>query len=96
MVDEENITVKSAEIMMREMIKNPRDPETMTTNMERIHDEEVLSAMAKEVMSENVRAILDYKAGKEEAFHFLVGQVMRKTKGRGDPETVRKVLRKLL
>jgi len=96
MIDEENITVKSAEIMMREMVKNPRDPETMTTNMERIHDEEVLSAMAKEVMSENVRAILDYKAGKEEAFHFLVGQIMRKTKGRGDPETVRKVLRKLL
>ena len=47
-------------------------------------------------VAENTKAIIDYKAGKKESFNFLVGQVMRKTQGRGDPETIRKVLKRKL
>ncbi|MFZ2072044.1 MAG: Asp-tRNA(Asn)/Glu-tRNA(Gln) amidotransferase subunit GatB [Halobacteriota archaeon] len=45
-----------------------------------------------EVIKENERAVADYKEGKEEALNFLVGQVMKKTKGRAEPKEVRKLI----
>ena len=44
----------------------------------------------------NTKAVLDYKSGKNESFNFLVGQVMKKTQGRGDPETIRRLMKKLI
>ena len=74
----------------------PMDPEKMAGSKTRIYDDKSLKTIVKQVITENTNTVLDYKSGKKEAFHFLVGQVMRKTEGRGDPETIRKLLRKLL
>lgn len=56
----------------------------------------MLEPTVNEVLNENAQAILDYKAGKKEAINFLVGQVMKKTRGRGDSEAIRRILMKLL
>ena len=48
-------------------------------------DDVVLLVAIKEVISENAKAIEDYHAGKNGALNFLVGQVMKKTRGRADP-----------
>ena len=45
-----------------------------------------------EVLKENEKVVNDYKKGKENALTFLIGQVMRKTKGRADPKILREVL----
>jgi aspartyl-tRNA(Asn)/glutamyl-tRNA(Gln) amidotransferase subunit B len=45
----------------------------------------------QEVIKEFKRAVDDYRGGKKEALNFLVGQVMRKTKGRADAPEVRKI-----
>ena len=92
------LTERTAEIMLRDIIKKPEDPEAILKGKDivRIVDETVLMEMIKAVLNENAQAIIDYKAGKKEAFNFLVGQVMRKTEGRGDPETIRKLLRQKL
>jgi aspartyl-tRNA(Asn)/glutamyl-tRNA(Gln) amidotransferase subunit B len=53
--------------------------------------EEIESAV-KEVIKQNPQAIEDYKAGKQAAIGFLIGQVMQKTKGKADPKLTRKLL----
>ncbi|MBI2076256.1 MAG: Asp-tRNA(Asn)/Glu-tRNA(Gln) amidotransferase subunit GatB [Candidatus Aenigmarchaeota archaeon] len=92
------LTERTAEIMLREIVKRPEDPEAILKGKDivRIVDETALMEMIKAVLNENAQAIIDYKSGKKEAFNFLVGQVMKKSQGRGDPETIRKLLRSKL
>ncbi len=96
LISQKVITERTGEMMLREMIKKEPDEVLRIRGVSRIFDEKVLEPIIKEAMEENPTAIIDYKSGKKEAFHFLVGQVMRKTKGRGDSETIRKLLRKRL
>lgn len=98
MVEKKEITVKTAEMLFRKMVFEPMDPEEFVKSRRtvRISDENVLEPIVKDALDENAKAIIDYKSGKAGAFEFLVGQVMRKTEGRGDPETIRRLLRKML
>ncbi len=92
------ITERTAELLFRDMVKRPEDPEEMMkkSDVSIIHDEEKLEDVIKDVLNENSKALLDYKSGRKESFNFLVGQVMRKTQGRGDPVTIRKLLEQML
>ncbi len=55
-----------------------------------------LSGVINEVLMAHTQAVIDFKNGKEPAFHFLVGQVMAKTKGRANIQTVREGLQRAL
>jgi aspartyl-tRNA(Asn)/glutamyl-tRNA(Gln) amidotransferase subunit B len=55
-----------------------------------------LEGIVGKVLAENARAVADYKEGKEKAMKFLVGQVMRATKGQANPQVVNKLLTKKL
>lgn len=52
--------------------------------------------LAAEVIAENRKAVADFKGGKETAIKFLIGQVMKKTKGRTEAKEAEKILRELL
>ena len=56
--------------------------------------------IARDFTFENVRvcaqAVADYKAGKEQALKFLVGQVMKATRGRANPQLVNRLLKEKL
>jgi len=58
--------------------------------------EEELVKVIKKIIEANPKAVADYKSGKEQALMFLVGQVMRETKGKVGAEFVKKVILKLL
>jgi aspartyl-tRNA(Asn)/glutamyl-tRNA(Gln) amidotransferase subunit B len=64
--------------------------------MERIFDEAQLQPTIEKVLTANARAVLDFRTGRKESFEFLVGQVMRETKGRADPGVIREMLKKRL
>jgi len=51
-----------------------------------------VSNIVKKVITENTGAVNDYKSGKEEALSFLIGQIMRKTKGKINPSIVKNKL----
>ncbi|MDH7593369.1 MAG: Asp-tRNA(Asn)/Glu-tRNA(Gln) amidotransferase subunit GatB [Methanomicrobiales archaeon] len=55
-----------------------------------------LMAMAAEVVSSNASAVSDYRSGKREALNFLVGQMMKRTRGKADPRELRRVLESIL
>ncbi len=95
-VKKKKVTERTAELTLRDMVANPKDPEDLVIGRARIFDDKFLEPIVKDVLNENPQAIIDYKSGKSESFNFLVGRVMRKTEGRGDPETIRKLLRRKL
>ncbi len=61
-----------------------------------VTDENVIERACKKVLDENPQVIKQYKEGKEKVFGFLVGQVMKETKGQAKPKMVNKLLKKLI
>jgi aspartyl-tRNA(Asn)/glutamyl-tRNA(Gln) amidotransferase subunit B len=45
------------------------------------------------VLANNKTSVEDYHAGKEKAFQFLIGQVMKESKGKASPETIKQMLK---
>lgn len=60
--------------------------------LSQITDTEQLRAVVREVIATNAKAVVDYKAGKEQSLKFLTGQMMRATKGRANPSVARELL----
>ena len=61
-----------------------------------INDTSALEQAAREVIEKNPDNVAKFKAGNEGVFKFFVGQVMRATRGQGNPQAVSDILRKLL
>ena len=59
-------------------------------------DEGELGGIVEAVIAANPQSVADLKAGKEKAIGFLVGQIMRQTKGRANPELVNRILKEKL
>jgi len=59
----------------------------------RIGDEEQLSRIVSRVLEENPRPVQEYLGGKEAALRFLIGQVMRATRGKADPQLATRLLK---
>jgi len=57
---------------------------------------EQITAAAKQAIDENPQAVEDYRSGKKGALNFLVGQVMKKTRGRADPALTNRLIREQL
>jgi aspartyl-tRNA(Asn)/glutamyl-tRNA(Gln) amidotransferase subunit B len=64
--------------------------------LEVVSDSGEIEKLCKEAIKEAPQAVSEYKAGKEKALNFIVGIVMRKTKGKASPKEVNEILRKLL
>ena len=58
-----------------------------------ITDENAIEKIVEDVVSKNPQSVEDYKAGKDKAIGFLVGQVMKQTHGKANPQVVNKLLK---
>ena len=57
-----------------------------------VSDAGLVAQVVEQVLSANEKSVADYRSGKEKAFGFLVGQVMRQLRGQAAPAVVRQVL----
>ena len=64
--------------------------------LEQVNDDGLVREAAAKVLEANPQSAADYKGGKEKAFGFLVGQVMRELKGKANPQSVNSILKELL
>ena len=64
--------------------------------LRQISDSGELEKIADEVLSANAQQVADYRAGRQKAFNSLVGQVMKATKGRANPQQVNEILKRKL
>ena len=90
LIDEDKISDRNAEMLLREVVGESRDPEEV------VEEEDLLKAEEDEIgefveasIEENPDAVEDFEDGEEEAVNFLVGQVMQKSGGKADPKTAR-------
>ena len=84
-----------AKKLLREIYESDEDPEKLAEerNLLQISDSTFLAEVVDEVLSENPESIEDIKNGKDRAFGFLVGQAMKKTKGKGNPQEINALLK---
>jgi aspartyl-tRNA(Asn)/glutamyl-tRNA(Gln) amidotransferase subunit B len=64
--------------------------------LKQISDAGEIERVVDEVLAANARQVEDYRAGKEKAFNSLVGQVMKATRGKGNPAQINELLRRKL
>ncbi len=103
MVQKEELTDRNAELVIRGMVKDKGDPETV---MKKHHIGRKLKLTPTEkipfrdsiegVLKDNPKAVQDYKSGEDKALHFLVGLAMKETRGQVDANDIRKLILKLI
>ena len=64
--------------------------------LKQISDSGALEKIADDVIAANAQQVADYRGGKEKAFNALVGQVMKATKGKANPQQVTDILKRKL
>ncbi|WP_102342181.1 Asp-tRNA(Asn)/Glu-tRNA(Gln) amidotransferase subunit GatB [Galactobacillus timonensis] len=97
MIDEGRISSKQAKELVDDLMAG-RDPEVSAKEkgLEQMSDTGALEAMVKEVLDANPQAIVDFKNGKDRAVGFLVGQVMKKSRGKANPGMASKLVQQEL
>jgi len=61
-------------------------------NIEQVSDQSVLVQMVEDILNENEQSIIDYHNGKDRALGFLMGQIMKKSKGQANPVITNQLL----
>ncbi len=92
------ISSTSAQIVLREMITTGADPDEIIRdkNLAQVSDTVELEAIVAKLVEANPSVVEDFKKGKQNALQFLVGQVMKETKGKANPKVVQELLQKHL
>lgn len=92
------ITSRAAKEVLKEMWATGKDPSLIIgeKDLTQVQDINELEKIASKIINENQGAVLDYKQGKETSLQFLIGQVMRETNGRANPQVVGELLRQVL
>ncbi len=93
LIDKGTISSKIGKNLLEELFKNPRDPEEIIKEKGwiQISDEGAIKEVVLRILQENPQSIADYKAGKDRALGFLVGQAMKQTKGKANPQMLNKM-----
>jgi aspartyl-tRNA(Asn)/glutamyl-tRNA(Gln) amidotransferase subunit B len=98
LVDAGRITAGSAREVFAEMAKSGERPEAImrARGLEAVSDSGELERLARGVVEANAAQVAKYRAGETKLLNFFVGQVMKASSGKADPEKLREVLGKLL
>ena len=98
MVGKGTINPNTAKDVLEEMFKTGKSPEKIVEEkgLVQISDEKLISEICDRVIAENPGPAQDFRNGKQKAIGFLIGQVMKFTKGKANPRLVNEILRKKL
>ena len=94
LIENGTISSKSAKMGFKELVENGGVAEEIVKakGLVQISDEGALLKVIAEALDNNPQSIEDFKAGKQKATGFLVGQIMKATKGQANPQLVNKLL----
>ena len=98
LIDKGTISGKIAKKVFDEMTRTESTAEEIVEKLGlvQISDEDALKALVDKVVSNSPKQVEEYKSGKEKVFGYFVGQVMRETRGKANPQIVNELLRKVL
>ncbi len=95
---EEKVSTATAKSVLAQMYQSGKSADDIikAQGLSQISDAGAIEAEISRVIKENAAAVADYRAGKKQSLKFLVGQVMRATKGRANPAVVNELMEKKL
>ncbi|MBM7582371.1 aspartyl-tRNA(Asn)/glutamyl-tRNA(Gln) amidotransferase subunit B [Caldicoprobacter guelmensis] len=98
LLDKGVINGPTAKKVFEDMFDSGKDPEVIVKEqgLEVLNDESILLQVVEKVIEENPNSVADYKKGKKKAIGFLVGQAMKATKGKANPQLLNELLIKKL
>lgn len=94
-VESDKLSERAGELALREIIVAPEKLDELLKKYEKAGAGEIEKAV-ESVIKKNGKAVSDFKGGDKKAIEFLVGQVMRETKGKADAKEVREMVEKRL
>ncbi len=97
-IDDGTISGRSAKEVFDAMWEGSMEADAVieSKGLRQISDVHALTAEVEKAIAANQKLVEDYRAGKDKAFNALVGQVMKATKGKGNPQEVNRILRERL
>jgi len=95
LIDGNVISGKIAKTVFDEMARTGKPPETIVQEkgLVQVTDSSEIEQIVQKVLAKNPIEVSDYQNGKEKVFGFFVGQVMRETKGKANPQRVNEILK---
>jgi aspartyl-tRNA(Asn)/glutamyl-tRNA(Gln) amidotransferase subunit B len=98
MIDEGKISGKIAKVLFPEMLATGAAPEAIVRakGLEQVSDTGSIESAIDQILAANSKLVSDYRAGNEKIFGFLVGQVMKATRGKANPQIVNELLKNKL
>ncbi len=98
LIDNGTISGKIAKTVFEDMAATGKMPEDIVRErgLVQVSDESALEKAIQEVLTANEDQVAQFRQGKEKVFGFLVGQVMKATKGKANPQVVNELLKKML
>ena len=94
LIEDGTISGKIAKGILADMFNTGKDPKALVEEkgLVQISDRSELAALAQEIIAANPGPVVDYKAGKKKSLGFLMGQMMKATKGKGNPRIINEIL----
>tara|TARA_B100000900_G_scaffold197837_1_gene167539 strand:- start:399 stop:767 length:369 start_codon:yes stop_codon:yes gene_type:complete len=89
------ISNRQAKELFEDFLKSELEAEKFFSKMgvEQVSDENQIQELINTVLQKNPKMVDDYKNGKEKLFGFFVGQIMKESKGKANPQIVNKILK---
>jgi aspartyl-tRNA(Asn)/glutamyl-tRNA(Gln) amidotransferase subunit B len=98
LIEANKITGRIAKSVADDMLMNPgKDPEAIVASnpdYQTLDDLSAIEPLVDQVLADNPQSVADFKAGRDKAFAFLVGSVMKLTRGKASPQVVNDLIRK--
>ena len=94
LIEEGAINISTSKKIIEAMINSSKTPKQIVKeqDLEQINDREALSSIIDEVLKNSEKAVNEYKSGKEKALQSIMGQIMRATRGKANPQMVNEIL----
>jgi aspartyl-tRNA(Asn)/glutamyl-tRNA(Gln) amidotransferase subunit B len=98
LIDEGKISGKIAKTLFSEMLASGRLPHEIVAekDLEQVSDFAIIEDSIKEVLAAHPKQVADYRRGNEKVFGFLLGQIMKATQGKVNPQKANEILRQKL
>ena len=98
LIDKGTISSKIAKQVFEDMFETGENAKDIVEKkgLVQMSDEGAIKEIVQKVVDANPQSIIDYKAGKDRAIGFLVGQIMKETKGKANPQIVNKLLLEII
>ncbi len=98
LIDQGKISGRIAKTVFDAMLDSDKSPQQIVSEkgLEQVSDTGSIEAAIDQVIAANGKQVAQYRSGNEKIFGFLVGQIMKATQGKANPQSVNKILREKL